>query len=78
MYMRARALFDKARAVIACYQVGKNSNGENHEQQSSETRETRIRDESTTDNSRDDNKPGRGIEDRFGKETEHARHLAGK
>src|SRR6185295_909973 len=78
MCMRTALLFDKARSVIACYQAGKNGDGENYEQQASETRKTRIRDEPTADNSRNDREAGGGIEDRFRKETQNPKHLAGK
>src|SRR5882724_7605991 len=78
MCMRTALLFDKARSVIACYQAGKNGNGENHEQQRSETRKTRIRDKTTTDNPEDDSKPGRGIEYRLREETQRSKRFAGQ
>src|SRR6185503_10414896 len=77
MYMRTALLFDKARSVIACYQAGKNGNGENHEQ-TSETRKTRIRDKTTTHNPEDDSEPGRGIENRLREETQRSKHFAGQ
>src|SRR6476659_9941908 len=72
MCMRTALLFDKARSVIACYQAGKDGNGENHEQETSETRKTRIRDKATTNHPGNDSESGRGIENSLREETQRS------
>jgi len=77
MFMRTR-LFDKASSVVACYQEGKNAEGENNQKQPSQTGKPRIRDQSAADDSRDYRGTGCGIEGGPAKETQDPKDFPGE